>query len=76
MTKQKRENDVSFDGSNGSNPIQCNLCHKVLCLKSSLKRHKAVHTGEKKHVCTTCGRSFVRKDNLNQHMVTHSDEKP
>ena len=58
VTKQIREKDLSFDGSNESNPLQCNVCQKVLSSKGNLKKHKEIHTGERKNVC---GKSFVRK---------------
>ena len=76
VTEQKRENDLSFDGSNESNPLQSNVCQKVLSSKGNLKQHKEVHNGERKHVCTICGRIFTYKSVLKVHMATHSDEKP
>ena len=76
MTEQKNENYVLFDGSNESNPLQCNVCQKVLSSKGNLKQHKETHAGEKKHVCTTCGRSFTIKYVLQKHIATHSDERP
>ena len=59
VTKQKRENYLSFDDSNESNPLQCNVCQKVFSSKRNLNLHKEIHASEKKHVCTTCGRAFT-----------------
>ena len=78
VTKQKRENDVSFNAEKNHhiNPHQCNVCQKNFSSKKCLYRHTKTHTGEKKHVCITCGRAFTRKDVLQKHIVTHIDEKP
>ncbi|CAG9791558.1 unnamed protein product [Diatraea saccharalis] len=57
-------------------PHKCDLCEKSFHKLSDLKKHKAVHNGEKKHACTKCNAKFVDKSNLKRHMLTHNNEKP
>ena len=50
--------------------FKCDICEKTFYDKSTLNRHKKVHT----FVCKTCEKVFTSKDDLNKHMRYH-DEK-
>ncbi|XP_055077186.1 zinc finger protein 467-like [Periophthalmus magnuspinnatus] len=54
---------------------QCHFCEKKFRDKHNLKRHIAVHTGEKPFSCPVCGRCFSQKETLRQHMSLHSRSK-
>ncbi|XP_042901460.1 zinc finger protein 672-like isoform X5 [Parasteatoda tepidariorum] len=48
----------------------CSTCDYSTWNKAHLKRHMAVHTGEKPFACPVCGRRFSLKWNMKSHMVT------
>uniref|UniRef100_A0A8C4TNZ7 C2H2-type domain-containing protein n=1 Tax=Erpetoichthys calabaricus TaxID=27687 RepID=A0A8C4TNZ7_ERPCA len=57
------------------------LCH---CLphaghffnRSSLCKHKRIHTGEKSYCCSECGKRFSKTSHLQTHMRVHTGEQP
>ncbi|CAG5037099.1 unnamed protein product [Parnassius apollo] len=56
--------------------FKCLKCYKLFNTKTNLKKHMAVHDGEKKNfVCESCGRVFTRQDYLHKHKLTHTGVK-
>ncbi|XP_067005361.2 zinc finger protein 677 isoform X1 [Anabrus simplex] len=70
---QQRAND-DWDKNAGS--YSCTTCGKEFALRSSLKNHLVVHSGERRYCCPTCGKLFYRREHLTRHQRTHSGEKP
>ncbi|XP_062580416.1 PR domain zinc finger protein 4-like [Saccostrea cucullata] len=55
--------------------ITCPFCKKVLASNSNLKKHLAVHKGERNFQCEFCHKSFRQKAHLESHMGIHKVEK-
>ena len=49
--------------------FKCSTCGKCFASAAALRRHEAVHTGEKPFKCDEpgCGKSFTQKAHLNRH---------
>ena len=56
--------------------FDCDLCEKQFTRKSSLNRHKLIHTGLKPYQCDLCEKSFPLPGNLTKHRNVHSAIKP
>ncbi|XP_072286938.1 zinc finger protein 541 [Pyxicephalus adspersus] len=56
--------------------LECRVCGKMFRSTSSLTKHVASHSQERKHVCDICKKAFKRQDHLNGHMLTHQNSKP
>ena len=51
----------------------CPFCGKVVGHHRNMKRHMAIHTGEKPFGCNICNRQFSQKANLKKHLLVHYD---
>ncbi|KAF2880748.1 hypothetical protein ILUMI_25420 [Ignelater luminosus] len=47
-------------------------CRKRFTNKQSLKKHRSIHSNERKHLCNICGKTFNLIDSLNYHLKAHS----
>ncbi|RWS13906.1 PR domain zinc finger protein 10-like protein [Dinothrombium tinctorium] len=55
---------------------KCDICQKVFPRPYSLRRHKIMHSGEKKFKCSTCGMCFSDVYNRNRHAKRHAKNNP
>ncbi|GFU31962.1 hypothetical protein NPIL_149081 [Nephila pilipes] len=55
---------------------KCPYCSYTSSFSGSIKKHMAVHTGDRPYVCDTCQKSFTQKENLKRHLRVHSGERP
>ncbi|CAH0559971.1 unnamed protein product [Brassicogethes aeneus] len=53
-------------------PIECNICSKILKNSESLRIHKRIHLGIK-FKCDICGKCFKVKTEHSRHVKTHTD---
>ncbi|GFS43102.1 zinc finger protein 98 [Trichonephila inaurata madagascariensis] len=56
--------------------FKCEECQKYLSSKSSLYRHRLIHTGIKPFQCEKCHQTFNQKSNLTTHKRIHTGQKP
>ena len=55
---------------------ECTFCRKRFLVPSQLDQHiKAVHEGQRNHLCDQCGESFQYLHTLKSHRLTHSKVK-
>lgn len=58
-------------------PVQCSICHKVICRKGDLPRHMLTHASNKEELkfpCPVpgCDHRTLQKSNLQTHIGTHT----
>ena len=53
------------------NAYICHQCGKSFTTKSSLLRHRPIHTGLRRFACSICKKSFYRKDKCKSHIKRH-----
>ena len=49
----------------------CHECGKHFTTKSSLLRHRPIHTGMRRFICSFCKKTFYRKDKCKAHIKRH-----
>jgi KRAB domain-containing zinc finger protein len=49
----------------------CHQCGKSFTTKSSLLRHRPIHTGMRRFACSICRKEFYRKDKCKAHIKRH-----
>ena len=54
----------------------CPQCNKSFNIKSNLKTHILIRTGEKPHKCTMCDFEANRVHHLKMHILKHTGENP
>ena len=56
----------------------CHQCGKCFTTKSSLLRHRPIHTGMRRFACSICKKTFYRKDKCKAHIKRHlgPDQNP
>lgn len=61
-------------GVSGDKIFSCKACGKSFHVRSLLRKHVIVHTGEKPYKCSykDCGMVFGQKSSLNRHLELHS----
>ena len=67
----------------GKDPIKlepkkygCPFCSRIMSNVAWMKRHIAIHIGEKPFSCNKCGKAFNQKSSLIQHLKIHTGVKP
>lgn len=60
----------------GPRPHMCSDCGRTFAVKSDLKDHEGIHTGEKVHMCDQCGLQFRTRGILRVHLRQHTGARP
>lgn len=55
---------------------KCNICSYSTDIKTNIKQHSFVHSGERPYKCEVCSRGFTQLHVLKSHMLIHTGEKP
>lgn len=61
---------IPFKKSHGG-LFSCNICNKTYTSRIVLRKHKLIHSGEKKFACDICGKGFLQKITLLNHKFIH-----
>jgi len=52
------------------------VCNKAFIRKSTMIKHKRIHSGECPYTCDVCNKSFSVKSSLKRHQSIHRGERP
>jgi len=55
----------------GPKTQECDECHKTFVLKTTLQKHKRIHSGVKPYKCEKCGKGFMWFTSYNLHRKNH-----
>lgn len=75
-TKNNGTRANAANGTNSSDPYQCDVCKKTFAVPARLVRHYRTHTGERPFECEFCHKMFSVKENLQVHRRIHTKERP
>ncbi|XP_017060892.1 zinc finger protein weckle-like isoform X1 [Drosophila ficusphila] len=54
----------------------CNICGKKLHTRGNLKKHKVMHSEERRLKCDVCGALFKRSKTFKNHLLSHTGLRP
>ena len=73
-SKRTSSSKKQVKGKNKEN--RCEQCNKTFFNATSLRRHMAIHTGEKRFVCPFCDERFLHHQTWMDHKKKHTGEMP
>lgn len=53
---------------------KCNICGRGFYLLASIRRHEAIHSGNRKYKCSFCDYTSFQRCNLDRHLKRHNNE--
>ena len=73
---EKVDIDMNEEPVKSKMRVECMVCGQDFKTRHDLKRHDAVHTGERSFPCKQCNKSFTQAGTLGRHERNHSGERP
>lgn len=70
----KRLRSTKSQSGDASNPVQCDICSKILKDQNNYARHRLRHNIGRPHTCPQCNMSFVFKNDLELHVKSHDPQ--
>lgn len=68
-SKESVNSEIKEVTSDDTGQPICQVCGKKISKKYALKRHMAIHTGEKRFTCHHCGKQYAQESGLQRHML-------